>query len=92
MPLLFPDNNNTIPNAHLLIRLCLGTQGLQGTPCAYLASGKHRRDSQLSAADSGCLPRGKGVRENSLHFLLDLKDAFPVPTLTPKSRASSIPF
>ena len=86
MPLLLPDNNNTIPNAHLLLRLCLGTQGLQGTPCAYLASGKHRRDSQLSAADSGCLPRGKGVKENSLRFLLDRKDVFPIPTLTPESR------
>ena len=91
MPLLLPDRNNAILNAHLLLQLCLGTQGLQRTPSAYLASEKHRRDPQLSAADGGHLPRGKGVKENILHFLLDLKDVFPIPTLTPKSRASSIP-
>lgn len=60
MPLLLPDSNNAIPNAHLLLRLCSRTQGLQGTPCTYPASGKHRRDSAssywqwLPATGKGC--------------------------------------
>ena len=36
-------------NTHLLLQLCLGTQGLQGSPCAYLASEKHRRGDPVMA-------------------------------------------